>query len=130
MNSPVFFDGTGKRRRLVGRLTALLLALIVIGAVLFATTIADMPAASPLTFGREREQPLPFRTHLARRLTGSGGISPGAAGPGAAISTGRCGWASTSRGTRKAPRRCASITTISTGWWRPTLRWFRRTTGG
>lgn len=65
MVSPVFFDMTGRRRRMVGRLTALMLVLAVIAAVLFASTIVAVPAVSPLTFGHEREQPLPFRTHLA-----------------------------------------------------------------
>jgi hypothetical protein len=66
MNSPVFFDETGRRRRLVGRITGLLLAIVAAGAILFATTIVDVPKVSPLSFGHEREQPLRFRTHLAR----------------------------------------------------------------
>jgi len=66
MVSPVFFDMTGRRRRLVGRFLSLLLAALIAGAVLFATTIVDVPTTSPLKFGHEREQPLPFRTHLAR----------------------------------------------------------------
>ncbi len=65
MNSPVFFDQSGRRRRLVGRLTALLLVLVLISATVFATTIVEVPSASPLEFGRERSQPLPFKTHLA-----------------------------------------------------------------
>lgn len=76
MTSPIFFDGTGRRRRLVGRLTALLVLLIVASAILFAATVTNVPSASPLEFGHEREQPLPFRTHVAHlrhilpRLTG------------------------------------------------------------
>lgn len=66
MASPIFFDVSGKRRRLVGRLTALLILLIVCSAVIFASTIVETPAASPLRFGNEREQPLPFRTQIAR----------------------------------------------------------------
>ncbi len=65
MTSPVFFDQSGRRRRLVGRLIAALLVIVVGCAVAFATTIVDVPRASPLDFGREREQPLPFRTHIA-----------------------------------------------------------------
>ncbi len=65
MTSPVFFDGTGKRRRLVGRLLALLLTLIVGSAIAFATTIVEVPRTTPLDFGHEREQPLPFQTHVA-----------------------------------------------------------------
>lgn len=66
MNSPVFFDSTGRRRRLVGRLTGILLVLILCSAALFASTIVNVPTASPIDFGRERQQPLPFRTHIAR----------------------------------------------------------------
>ncbi len=66
MTSPIFFDGTGRRRRFVGRLTGLLLLLLLGAAVLFAATIIVVPAAAPLRFGHEREQPLPFRTHIAR----------------------------------------------------------------
>ncbi len=65
MTSPVFFDGTGKRRRLVGRLLALLLTVIVGSAIVFATTIVEVPRTTPLDFGHEREQPLPFQTHVA-----------------------------------------------------------------
>jgi len=65
MKSPIFFDMTGRRRRLVGRLTALVLILALAAAALFASTIVAVPSVSPLKFGHEREQPLPFRTHLA-----------------------------------------------------------------
>lgn len=65
MNSPIFFDETGHRRRFMARLTAGLLIAIFICAALFATTIVAMPKASALDFGHEREQPLPFRTHIA-----------------------------------------------------------------
>ena len=66
MTSPVFFDASGRRRRYVGRTMALLVAAIVIAAMVFATTLVDVPAGKPLEFGSEREQPLPFLTHLAR----------------------------------------------------------------
>lgn len=76
MTSPIFFDGTGRRRRLVGRAAALLVFLIFLCSAIFAATVVNVPAASPLDFGHEREQPLPFRTHVAHlrhrisRLTG------------------------------------------------------------
>ncbi|MEO7247432.1 MAG: glycosyltransferase [Novosphingobium sp.] len=66
MTSPIFFDETGKRRRLVGRVVGLFLGIIVLIAVVFAATLAAVPSAEPLQFGRERAQPLPFVTHVAR----------------------------------------------------------------
>ncbi|MEY4160800.1 MAG: hypothetical protein RLZZ136_1421, partial [Pseudomonadota bacterium] len=66
MISPVFFDHTGNRRRFVGRLIALLLILILLSAVVFAATLVEMPSEQPLPLGRERQQPLPFITHVAR----------------------------------------------------------------
>ncbi len=65
MTSPIFFDGTGRRRRFVGRLTALLIVVILLCAAIFAATVTNVPAASALDFGHERSQPLPFRTHVA-----------------------------------------------------------------
>ena len=65
MDSPVFFDSSGRRRRLVGRIFALTLLVIVLCAGIFAATLVNVPSASPLMFGREREQPLPFVTHVA-----------------------------------------------------------------
>ena len=66
MTSPVFFDATGKRRQLVGRIIAGLVALVVLSAVIFAATLVSVPAEAPLPLGHEREQPLPFITHVAR----------------------------------------------------------------
>ena len=66
MTSPIFFDSTGNRRRLVGRIAFTLLVLIVVAAFGFAATLVEMPAAAALAFDREREQPLPFLTHIAR----------------------------------------------------------------
>ncbi|MBO9602459.1 MAG: glycosyltransferase [Novosphingobium sp.] len=66
MSSPVFFDQTGRRRWLVGGITGLLLLIVLVSAAVFASTIVNVPTESPLVFGRERDQPLPFRTHLAR----------------------------------------------------------------
>lgn len=66
MTSPVFFDVTGHRRRWVGRITAFLLALVLLAAAVFAATVIEVPTSAPLDIGRERQQPLPFLTHLAR----------------------------------------------------------------
>ncbi len=66
MTSPVFFDATGHRRKWVGRLTAAALLIALIAATVFAATVIAVPAATPLDIGREREQPLPFLTHVAR----------------------------------------------------------------
>jgi len=65
MNSPVFFDSTGRRRRVVGIVSALIVLTILLSAIIFAATVSEVPATSPLDFGHEREQPLPFRTHVA-----------------------------------------------------------------
>ncbi len=66
MTSPVFFDSTGRRRRLVSRVAGSLLALIVVAALLFGATLVNVPSDAPLALGREREQPLPFLSHVAR----------------------------------------------------------------
>ena len=66
MTAPIFFDSTGRRRRLVGRVAFGLLVLIVVAAFGFAATLVEVPAAAALTFARERDQPLPFLTHIAR----------------------------------------------------------------
>ncbi len=87
MTTPIFFDGSGRRRRLTGRLTIVLLLIILIGAGIFAATIVDVPTAAPMAFGREREQPLPFQTHVAmlrrrlpliRRASRGPRVTPGA----------------------------------------------------
>ncbi|MFM5895304.1 MAG: polysaccharide deacetylase family protein, partial [Novosphingobium sp.] len=65
MTSPIFFDETGRRRRLVGRITFSLLALILLAAIGFAATLVEVPAATALAFAHEREQPLPFITRIA-----------------------------------------------------------------
>ncbi len=66
MTSPIFFDASGRRRRLVGRIVALLLGLVLIGAIGFAATLVAVPTEKPLTLGRERQQPLPFLSHVNR----------------------------------------------------------------
>lgn len=90
MTSPIFFDATGNRRRLIGRLTAVLLVLILGSALAFATTIVAVPKVSPIDFGREREQALPFRTHVARLRHSLSGQphARGAAAAGRALSIG------------------------------------------
>jgi cellulose synthase/poly-beta-1,6-N-acetylglucosamine synthase-like glycosyltransferase/peptidoglycan/xylan/chitin deacetylase (PgdA/CDA1 family)/spore germination protein YaaH len=65
MVSPVFFDSTGRRRRLVGRLSFALLALIVFAALVFAATLVKVPTTAALAFGREREQAVPFLSRIA-----------------------------------------------------------------
>lgn len=83
MTSPVFFDSTGRRRRLVGRIAALLLAAIIVSAGIFAATVVEVPAGRAIDFGHEREQPLPFLTHVAklkarvRKVAPSGGPARG-----------------------------------------------------
>ena len=66
MTSPIFFDASGKRRRLVGRIVGLLLGLALIGALVFAATLVAVPTEKPLVLGRERQQPLPFLSHVNR----------------------------------------------------------------
>ncbi|MEP7222306.1 MAG: glycosyltransferase [Novosphingobium sp.] len=63
---PVFFDPSGRRRRwtrigMFAGLAALLLTCLV-----FATTVVEVPAASPLPLGFERLSPLPFRAQVGR----------------------------------------------------------------
>ncbi len=65
MVSPVFFDSTGRRRRLVGRLSFALLGLIVFAALVFAATLVEVPTTAALAFGREREQAVPFLSRIA-----------------------------------------------------------------
>lgn len=80
MTSPVFFDSTGKRRRMVGRVTAGLLLLILIAAAIFAATVAAVPSDTPLDFVRERNQAAPFITrvaHLRHRLPRLNRPAPG-----------------------------------------------------
>ncbi|WP_260924432.1 glycosyltransferase [Novosphingobium sp. 9] len=66
MTSPVFFDSTGRRRKVVGFVVGLLLIVALGWSVIFASTIVQVPDASALKIGGERQQPLPFRTRIAR----------------------------------------------------------------
>lgn len=65
MTSPIFFDETGRRRRLVGRVSLGLLVLILLAAIGFAATLVEVPAVTALAFNHERQQPLPFITRIA-----------------------------------------------------------------
>ncbi|HNJ46997.1 MAG TPA: glycosyltransferase [Novosphingobium sp.] len=65
MSSQVFFDASGHRRKLVGRIVTLLLFLIVLSAMIFAATVIEVPSDQPLDFIHERIQPLPFVTGIA-----------------------------------------------------------------
>lgn len=66
MSAPIFFDSTGRRRRYVARISLALLLLILIGASVFAASVVEVPVSTALTFSGERQQPLPFRVHVAR----------------------------------------------------------------
>jgi cellulose synthase/poly-beta-1,6-N-acetylglucosamine synthase-like glycosyltransferase/peptidoglycan/xylan/chitin deacetylase (PgdA/CDA1 family)/spore germination protein YaaH len=61
----VFFDASGKRRRIVGRVSLGVLVAFLVAAIAFAATLMNVPSASPLTFGRERVQPLPLRAQIS-----------------------------------------------------------------
>ncbi|GFE74808.1 glycosyltransferase [Novosphingobium sp. TCA1] len=70
MAAPVFFDPTGNRRIRVRRLSLLALLLAIAACVVFATTVASVPAPPPLPIAYEHASPLPFRAqigHLTRR---------------------------------------------------------------
>ncbi|BBD99443.1 polysaccharide deacetylase [Sphingobium amiense] len=61
MRAPVFFDPTGQRSRWSKRIVALLLSIILVGALAFATTLIFVPRE------RDLELPLP-RAHAAKFL--------------------------------------------------------------
>ena len=72
MQRPIFFDPTGRRRRWTRRIVFAAIAVLIITALAFATTVATVPASQPLKLGFERPQPLPLRTQvgrLSRRIT-------------------------------------------------------------
>ncbi len=88
MPAPIFYDPSGRRSRWSKRLVAVLMALIVIGAVAFATTLVAVPQHGSLPLPLPR--PHPARLHLERlghRL--AGWLPHGAAqGHGAPLSIG------------------------------------------
>jgi len=57
MKAPVFYDPSGRRRRVSKRALWAMLVLILLAAVGFAMTILNVPAPDPLKMGFEREQP-------------------------------------------------------------------------
>lgn len=66
MSRPIFFDPTGRRRRLTRRgAFGALIALLVL-ALVFATTVASVPPAPPLPLGFERQAPFPLKTQVSR----------------------------------------------------------------
>ena len=73
MQRPIFFDPTGRRRRLTRRIVFAGIALLIVTALAFASTVFTVPASQPLKLGFERPQPLPLRTQvgrLSRSITG------------------------------------------------------------
>jgi len=66
VSRPIFFDPTGRRRRLTRRgAFAGLVALLVL-ALVFATTVVTVPTAAPLPLGFERQAPFPLKTQVSR----------------------------------------------------------------
>ncbi len=63
---PIFFDPSGNRRRWTFRGLIAAIALVVLAAVAFATTIVNVPAGSPLALVLERPQPLRLGAQVAR----------------------------------------------------------------
>lgn len=57
MDSPVFYDPSGRRRRWSKRILLALILLVALAAVGFGSTILNVPKPDPLKIGFEREQP-------------------------------------------------------------------------
>ena len=66
MVRPVFYDPTGRRRRWTRRGLLGALVLVILACAAFATTVANVPAPSPLPIGYERLTALPFRAQVSR----------------------------------------------------------------
>ena len=66
MTSPVFFDPSGRRRQWTRRATFALIAFIFVTAIVFATTVIDVPPSSPLPLDFEHPSPLPLRAQISR----------------------------------------------------------------
>ncbi len=93
MSRPIFFDPTGRRRRLTRRGAGIGLVVLLVAAVIFATTVMAVPAAAPLQLGFERQAPFPLKTQVSRishtlaQLFGRH-AGPAAHGSGQALSVG------------------------------------------
>lgn len=66
VSRPIFFDPTGRRRRLARGGAFIALVALLVAAVVFATTVAAVPAAPPLPLGFERQAPFPLKTQVSR----------------------------------------------------------------
>ena len=66
VSRPIFFDPTGRRRRLTRRGAFIGLMVLLMAAVIFATTVVAVPAAAPLPLGFERQAPFPLKTQVSR----------------------------------------------------------------
>ena len=66
MSRPIFFDPTGRRRRLTRRGAFAGLIVLALLAVVFATTVVAVPPAPPLPLGFERQAPFPLKTQVSR----------------------------------------------------------------
>ena len=66
MSRPIFFDPTGRRRRLTRRGAFAALIVLVLLALVFATTVVAIPPAPPLPLGFERQAPFPLKTQVSR----------------------------------------------------------------
>ena len=72
MESPIFYDPSGRRRRWSKRVLLALILLLTVAAVGFGSTILHVPAPDPLKLGIEREQPRSLKSEVAhlRRAVG------------------------------------------------------------
>lgn len=64
MTRPIFYDPSGSRGRWTSRALGILIAAVVIAAGLFAFTVAQVPAHSPLPLAFERPQPARLRSQI------------------------------------------------------------------
>ena len=65
MESPVFYDPSGKRRLWSKRILLALIVLLGLAAIAFGATILHVPTPDPLKFGGERAQPRPLTAQVA-----------------------------------------------------------------
>ncbi|HET8613269.1 MAG TPA: glycosyltransferase [Sphingomonas sp.] len=64
MDSPVFYDPSGRRKRWSLRALAFLILALVAAAAVFAMTIVDVPVPNALNIGIEHPQPRPLKTQV------------------------------------------------------------------